>query len=199
MSHQLPPLNGLRAFEAAARHLSLKNAARELGVTAGAVGQQVKSLESHLNVELFRRLPRGLLLTPEGELFLPDVSHAFRIISNAREKIAPALKGRKLLLGISPEINQLLPKGWLNNDIDLNQSVRYKLSTDDLENIRTGKIDCILRSREAVGHGLSSEKIAEFHSNEITLPIHFVCLIGLAGCHQSRALVDSIQYSMSNQ
>ena len=62
MTYRLPSLNALRAFEAAARHLSFKTAATELGVTAGAVSQQVKKLENSLSVELFRRLPHGLLL-----------------------------------------------------------------------------------------------------------------------------------------
>ena len=59
MSYRLPPLNGLRAFEASARHLSFRRAADELCVTPGAVSQQVKSLEASIGVKLFRRLPRG--------------------------------------------------------------------------------------------------------------------------------------------
>src|SRR6266566_7168937 len=59
MSYRLPPLNGLRAFEASARHLSFKRAADELSVTPGAISQQVKSLEASIGVKLFRRLPRG--------------------------------------------------------------------------------------------------------------------------------------------
>lgn len=62
----MPPLNGLRAFEAAARHLSFTRVADELGVTPGAVSQQVKSLEGALGITLFRRLPRSLILTDEG-------------------------------------------------------------------------------------------------------------------------------------
>ena len=76
MSYRLPPLNGLRAFEAAARHLSFTRAADELGVTPGAVSQQVKSLEGALGVALFRRLPRGLILTAAGEAYLPAITSA---------------------------------------------------------------------------------------------------------------------------
>jgi LysR family glycine cleavage system transcriptional activator len=104
MSYHLPPLNGLRAFEASARHLSFKRAASELGVTAGAISQQVKALEAMLGVQLFRRLPRGLLLTPSGERYLPSLSDAFRAISAATEIVAPALRGRRLRLGIAPKI-----------------------------------------------------------------------------------------------
>src|SRR3954470_24991762 len=104
MSYRLPPLNSLRSFEAAARHLSFTRAADELGVTAGAVSQQVKSLEGVLGISLFRRLPRGLILTDEGEAYLPAITSAFDLISRATELAAPALRGRKLRLGIAPQL-----------------------------------------------------------------------------------------------
>src|SRR6195952_3319068 len=109
MSYRLPPLNGLRAFEAAARHLSFTRAADELGVTAGAVSQQVKSLEGALGITLFRRLPRSLILTDEGEAYLPSITSAFDLISRATEKSAPALRGRKLRLGIAPRLMKPAP------------------------------------------------------------------------------------------
>ena len=93
MSYRLPPLNGLRSFEAAARHLSFTRAADELGVTPGAVSQQVKSLEGALGITLFRRLPRSLILTEEGEAYLPGITSAFDLISRATESSAPALRG----------------------------------------------------------------------------------------------------------
>src|SRR3954447_27051886 len=104
MSHRLPPLNGLRSFEAAARHLSFTRAADELGVTPGAVSQQVKSLELALGISLFRRLPRSLILTDQGETYLPAITSAFDLISRATESTAPALRGRKLRLGIAPQL-----------------------------------------------------------------------------------------------
>ena len=70
---RFPPLNALRAFEAAARHLSFKKAAQELHVTPGAVSHQVKLLEDHLGVVLFRRLTRALELTTEAYAMLPKV------------------------------------------------------------------------------------------------------------------------------
>ena len=71
------PLNALRAFEASARHLSFTRAAIELCVTQAAVSHQVKSLEAQLNVTLFKRLPRGLMLTSEGETLLPVLRECF--------------------------------------------------------------------------------------------------------------------------
>ena len=67
MARRLPPLNALRAFEAGARHLSFTRAAEELHVTQAAVSHQIKALEEHLGVRLFRRLNRALLLTDAGQ------------------------------------------------------------------------------------------------------------------------------------
>ena len=66
MTYRLPPLNALRAFEAAARHLSFKKAAVELSVTPTAVSHQIKQLEEFLGFPLFRRLTRALELTAQG-------------------------------------------------------------------------------------------------------------------------------------
>jgi len=76
------PLNALRAFEASARHLSFTRAAIELCVTQAAVSHQVKSLEAQLNVTLFKRLPRGLMLTREGETLLPVLRESFDRIAH---------------------------------------------------------------------------------------------------------------------
>src|SRR5260370_25055297 len=84
---RLPPLNALRAFEAAARHLSFKNAARELHVTPGAVSHQVKLLESHLGVTLFRRLTRALELTSEAQTLLPKVREGLESIQAAVDRL----------------------------------------------------------------------------------------------------------------
>ncbi len=73
MSYHLPPLSSLRSFEAVARHLSFKMAAEELHVTASAVSQQIKSLESYLGVPLFRRRPNALCLTEDGARMLTSV------------------------------------------------------------------------------------------------------------------------------
>lgn len=89
MTYLLPPLNALRAFEAAARHLSFKQAAHELHVTAGAVSQHVRMLEERLGVPLFERLTRQIILTPAGEAYLMPVRHAFRLLADATSELKP--------------------------------------------------------------------------------------------------------------
>lgn len=192
MSHRLPPLNGLRAFEASARHLSFKIAARELGVTAGAVSQQVKSLEESLSVKLFRRLPRGLLLTNAGSAYLPDLSEAFRIISKSTEAIAPALSSRRLHIGVSTDLVSFLPRNWPTWDSDLVSHIARPTKTSDPDLVRSGEIDGILLLQQLHTRGLSNEAVASINDHGTSRNIFFVCSIGLAGCTQSRALVTSL-------
>lgn len=93
--HQLPPLTELRAFEAAARHLSFKKAAAELYVTPTAVSHQIKLLERHCGRDLFRRRPRPLKLTAAGELLFPVVRDGFATFADALTKVrAGAIEGR---------------------------------------------------------------------------------------------------------
>lgn len=80
------PLNALRAFEASARHLSFTRAAIELNVTQAAISRHVKALEERLNVELFKRLPRGLLITAEGEALAPVLRDSFDRIADMLER-----------------------------------------------------------------------------------------------------------------
>ena len=87
MSRRLPPLNGLRAFESAARHLSFTLAADELHVTQGAISRAVKGLEDHLGVQLFQRLPRMLALTSEGKVLLAGVTEGLDRIAQAAAKV----------------------------------------------------------------------------------------------------------------
>jgi LysR family transcriptional regulator, glycine cleavage system transcriptional activator len=88
MSRRLPPLNALRAFEAAARHLSFTNAAEELHVTQAAISHQVKSLEEILGLSLFRRYNRRLALTDAGQAHLPALRESFDQIASATQRIS---------------------------------------------------------------------------------------------------------------
>ena len=83
----LPPLNALRAFEASARHLSMKEAAAELAVTPGAVSQLVRGLEQRLGTQLFRRGNRSLVLTEAGQSYFAPIRHAFREIGEATRRL----------------------------------------------------------------------------------------------------------------
>src|ERR1700686_4089916 len=87
MTARLPSLNGLRAFEAAARHLSFTVAASELNVTQTAVSHQIRRLEEQLGLRLFIRQNRALTLTHEAQAYLPSVRAAFQDLRVATERL----------------------------------------------------------------------------------------------------------------
>src|SRR5579864_5897624 len=87
VSNQLPSLNGLRAFESAARHLSFTRAAAELNVTQTAISHQIRRLEAQLGIRLFLRRNRALLLTREAQAYLPAVRAAFEDLRSATQRL----------------------------------------------------------------------------------------------------------------
>lgn len=84
----LPPVNALRAFAAAGRHLNFRAASDELGVSQGAVAQQIRLLEDHLGQTLFTRLPRGVALTSLGAIYHAEVKRAFDILTEATAQMS---------------------------------------------------------------------------------------------------------------
>lgn len=99
---RLPPLNALRAFEAAARHLNFSRAADELSVTPGAVSQQIQNLEDFIGATLFRRTPKGLLLTDAAQIALPALREAFDRLAEAASMLTAAVDGRRLTVSVAP-------------------------------------------------------------------------------------------------
>lgn len=81
MNRRMPPLNGLKAFEAAARHLSFTKAGEELSVSQAAVSHQVRTLEDYFNITMFNRSHQRLTLTDAGKAYLPMLTKAFDLIA----------------------------------------------------------------------------------------------------------------------
>lgn len=102
MIYRLPPLNALRVFEAAARHLSFKDAANELSITQAAVSHQIKALEEYLGVELFRRAGRGVQLTEAARAALPRLREGFDSLAAAVETIRERAAESDLLITAPP-------------------------------------------------------------------------------------------------
>ena len=144
---RLPPLNALRAFESAARHLNFSRAADELSVTPGAVSQQIQNLEDYVGASLFKRTSRGLLLTDSAQTALPALREAFDRLAEAASLLTAAVDGRRLTLTAPPSFaaKWLVPRlggfeaahpqvdVWLSADIalvdfastDVDLAVRY--------------------------------------------------------------------------
>jgi LysR family glycine cleavage system transcriptional activator len=102
MPYRLPPLNALRAFEAAARHLSFKMAGEELSVTPTAISHQIRSLESYLGFPLFHRLTRAIELSAKGRAMLPKVREGLDAFAAAIESTRCHDEGGRLLVSSAP-------------------------------------------------------------------------------------------------
>ncbi len=102
VKHELPPLNALRAFEAAARHRSFTQGARELGVTQAAVSHQVRILEDWLGVALFVRRPRALSLTAAGERYFQAALAAFQNLDSASRDLRGQSQRTQLHISVLP-------------------------------------------------------------------------------------------------
>ncbi len=123
----LPSLNSLRAFEAAARHLSFTRAARELSVTQGAVSRQIKQLEAQLGIILFHRRHRELSLTDQGRLLLPQLSRAFDIMTRAVARIRDQQQDLNLKVHPTFAIRWLIPR--LHHFQSMYPDIRVRLTT----------------------------------------------------------------------
>ena len=159
MTYTLPPLNALRAFEAAARHLSFKLAAHELHVTPAAVGQQVKALEARLGVQLFERLHKQLILTAAGQAYLPGVSDGFRRIADATSQLRPA--GAVLLqLGVhaSLDLRRLALAAFRETHAEIGLRV---LQPAGLHELVEGKVDLLIARGLGRHPGYRCDRIGE--------------------------------------
>jgi LysR family transcriptional regulator of beta-lactamase len=148
------PLNGLRAFEAAARHASLTRAAIELNVTPAALGHQVKALEERLGTPLFHRLPRGLALTDEGQALLPVLKEAFDRIAAALARFDDGRDRELLSVGAvgSFAIAWLLPR--LARFEAAHPEVDLRLSTNNNRvDIAEEGLDFAIRFGDGAWHG----------------------------------------------
>ncbi|EBA16311.1 probable transcriptional regulator [Roseobacter sp. SK209-2-6] len=140
----LPPLNGLRAFDVSGRRLSFRAAADEMGVTQGAVAQQVRQLESHLGVLLFDRLPKGLALTAAGRLYHNRISGAFEELRAATAQLKP--EPGKVLISVTPSFASkwLIPNlpGFAEEHPEIDLRI---LATEKISSFHSDGIDLAIR------------------------------------------------------
>ncbi len=160
MPKDIPPLNALRAFEAAGRHLSITKAADELCVTAAAVSHQVKALEDYLDVRLFRRAGNALFLTDAGQAFLPGLRAGFAELERAMDALREHDCRGPLVLSVAPifATNWLIPRlesfRAAHPDIDVRISATLQLA--DFE--RDG-VDAAVRVGRGRYPGLASHRL----------------------------------------
>ena len=146
MIRSLPPLNALRAFEAAARHLSFKKAAEELNVTPAAISHQVKALEELLDIQLFNRLTRALDLTEAGRAALPLLTEGFDKLVEGSGRMQAYCESGLLTVSVSPSFGAM----WLVPKLDrfrtLHPDIEIRIDgTDRLVDVARGEVDVALR------------------------------------------------------
>jgi LysR family glycine cleavage system transcriptional activator len=151
---RLPPLTELRAFEAAARHLSFKAAAADLGVTPTAISHQIRLLEQHCGQPLFRRRPRPLTLTWAGEQLFPVVRDGFESIADALATVqARAASGRLCVTATNAfAARWLVPRlpRWRQAHPRLRLDI---VGTDVVLNLRRGEADVAIRYTRTLPSG----------------------------------------------
>jgi LysR family transcriptional regulator of beta-lactamase len=168
------PLNALRAFEASARHLSFTRAAIELCVTQAAVSHQVKHLETALKVSLFRRLPRGLMVTEEGLALLPVVRESFDRIGDALDRFEAGHVREVLAVGAvgTFAVGWLLPR--LEGFRNAAPFVDLRLSTNNNRvDIAAEGLDYAIRFGTGAWHGLDSVEL-------FSAPLSLLCIPAIA-------------------
>ncbi len=157
---RLPPLNALRAFVVAAKHLSFSRAANELHVTPAAISQQIKLLEEHLGCQLFRRSSRSLVLTDEGQACLPGLAGAFDSIVAALEQIGGIGGTGALTVSVAPSFASkwLVPRledyRSQHPQVDIRVTASMHLVDFDQE-----EVDCAIRYGAGKYGDLVSEKL----------------------------------------
>ncbi|CRL51545.1 MULTISPECIES: LysR family transcriptional regulator [Pseudomonas] len=165
------PLNALRAFEASARHLSFTRAAVELFVTPAAVSHQVKSLEAQLNVTLFKRLPRGLMLTSEGETLLPVLRESFDRIAETLERFEGGHYRDVLTVGAvgTFAVGWLLPR--LADFQEKHPFIDLRLSThNNRVDVAAEGLDYAIRFGAGAWHGIDALRLIEAPLSVLCVP-----------------------------
>jgi LysR family transcriptional regulator, regulator of gene expression of beta-lactamase len=156
------PLNALRAFDASARHLSFTRAGMELSVTQAAVSAQVKNLEARLGVALFRRLPRGLALTDEGQALLPMLADSFGRLGNILEQFRDGAYREPLTVAAVATF----AVGWLMPRLESfyrdHPFVDLRLMTNNNRVDLAGEgLDFAIRFGQGAWHGTQAEPLFE--------------------------------------
>nr|WP_216662373.1 LysR family transcriptional regulator [Halomonas venusta] len=154
------PLKALRAFEASARHLNFTRAAEELCVTQAAVSHQVKLLENQLQVPLFIRLPRGLMLTQEGELLLPVLESSFDQMAHTLDRLGESSYREVLNVGVVGTF----AVGWLLPRLEDFQKkypfVDLRLSThNNRADLAGDGLDVAIRFGTGAWHGTAAQPL----------------------------------------
>ena len=165
MSKRLPPLNALKAFEAAARHGNLARASQELHVTAGALSHQIRALEDQLGAELFSRHARGVTLTASGRLLYPGLLAGFGLIREAVEQLHAASGSPVVVVSAPPGLTSKWLAPRLHRFAQAHPEVDLRISSSgSFASFGPDGVDVAIRSitaEQAADPALVHEKLVE--------------------------------------
>ncbi len=168
MSRSLPPLNALRAFESAGRHLSFTKAATELNVTPGAISHQVKALETLLKVTLFYRLTRALRLTDAGQAALASLSQGFDQLAQGVEQIKAHCESGMLTISVSPSFGAMWLMPRLEQFRNRHPDIEIRIDgTDRLVDLARDNADVAVR----YGPGGYNGVRVDYLFNQVNTPV----------------------------
>lgn len=146
MTRRIAPLNALRAFEAAARHLSFTRAAEELHVTPAAISHQIKALEDYCGAPLFRRLTRSLLLTDQGQAALPVLREGFDMLATGSLQLSRQRDDNVLTVSAAPSIAGKWLVGRLERFRVLHPDIDVRLdATNRVTDFERDGVDLVIR------------------------------------------------------
>src|ERR1700716_2701064 len=160
MAARLQSLNGLGAFEAAARHLSFTNAAAELNVTKTAISHQIRRLEEELGIRLFVRKNRALALTPEAKEYLPGIRAAFNDLRLATDRLLRKDNDHVITVSTLASLaaKWLLPRLSAFQEAHPGIDVRITTSTS-LVDFKSGDVDTAIRYGRGQWPGLRADSL----------------------------------------
>jgi len=194
MTRKLPPLNAVRAFEAAARHVSFTKAAAELNVTHGAVSRQVALLEAWLGVPLFRRTPSQLLLLDAGRDYLAEATAVLDRLSLASLHLLDHAKPTRLTISAPPTFTMRWLLARMSNFQRRRPDVEIRMTTSLAPiDIKAHGYDIALRGAHEPEQGCTSISFM----SELIVPVCHVDLMerGLSGRPEDLAAQTLIHYS----
>ena len=160
MAQRLPSLNALRAFEAAARHLSLTHAAREMNVTPAAVSHQIKALEADLGCKLLRRVKGNFILTETAQEALPVLRAGFDQIAEAARRLRSDSSRHVLTVSVGPTFASSWLVRRLGGFAAANPDIDVRLhTTDSLADFARDGVDVAIRFGSGVYSGLTAIRL----------------------------------------
>ena len=172
MTRPIPPLNALRAFEVAARHLSFTRAADELFVTPSAVSHQVKTLEEYLGVALFMRDSKSLSLTAAGKAYLPGVQEAFQQLLFATHQLNKTLGVPSLKINLPPTfaVKWLTPR--MRRFMQAHPDIDLKIATEkEMVDFTRQDFDLAVRYGRGTYPGMYSELVLPVEVFPVCSPV----------------------------